>query len=575
MMKTVKILILLSLIFNSLSAGKEVDLYNMQISNYIGIVANKVGKNIILNDDVDGYIDFSIQKNLEVEDLYPLLLSILKVKNYTLFENDLGQLEITAIDKEKAKEIAKLKTDEDKIEDNKNYLLVKVIELKPEQITKISTKISHFVTRDGSFIVDRERNLIIIYDYTEHLKTLERFIESAQNENERVIEFINLKYAKTSDVIKNIEKLSTLLLKGESIKIIPDDIKNSLVLVSSRKNINIIKPYIKRFDVVNRVTAKKTKVFSLKFLNHKRAFEILNEIFANNKNIKITSDSYSNSIIVFASEKEVNDIGNILSNLDVQKKQVYIKIKILEINENRWQKFKKKNDLITDPLLSGNEFVNLNFLLTDKIFKEIPLNKFKNLKNLISNKNIEHQEINSSNADLATPPQNYMLASTFALLNLAKALNIISEPTILSISNEDISINIDETSNSAFFKNIGIDLKMTPIVLNNDRVKLQIAIKLKNSNNEEEKMVKRDIETNVVLGNAESLIMNGLKNNFKENNFFDSDDRANLMLVLTPYIIDKNISITEFEEKLAKLNRLENQYVQDIKKLINAIQEQK
>ncbi len=552
-----RIILILLLSFNLAFGSKKINLENMLISDYINIVVNNMNKNIMLNDDMDGEIDFILKKNrkLTKNDFYPLLLDILKSRGYFIKNSDLGYLEVVILDEKKL-----LSTNA-----NKDNLLTKIIDIKEETIEEIVTKVEHLLSKDAKMIINSNLNLIILSEYSENFKHIEQLIGSIQNENEVIAQFINLKYAKASDVIDNIKKLLKLLFKNEKVEIISDEIRNSLILISARANIYKLKPYVKKFDVINKITTKKASVFPLKSLNHNNALNILKTIFSENKKIKITSDSSSNSIIAFASEKELQYITDILYKLDKQKEQVYIKIKILEINEDRWSSFRKKYKLVTNPFLSGNNFINLNLLLTEKIVNEVSnyttQNKLYDIKNLLNNSS----DLNKSKLNFNIP-QNYLLASTLSLLDSANALNIVLEPTILSLSNEEVSLNIDEIKNSNIFKETNLKLKITPRVLNSKKVKFDIDIKFKNID------IKRDINTKVILGSSESLIINGLKSDFIKKSFLNLSDNINLMIILTPYIIEKDKTITEFEKELSISNKLEGEYVQSVLNLLKAVE---
>lgn len=551
-MRIIKILLLTLFTFNLTFASSKIDLNSMYLTNFITIVANSVNKNIILNTNLEGELNFQLKHKLSKDELYILLIDILKTRGYRIEEKNLGYLELVST--------------KERVNSN-NKLITTVIEVKPKTIEESISNTAHLLSKDGKMVVNRDLNLMIFSEYFENLQTIKKIVGSIQNEDEVIAEFINLKYAKTSDVIENLKKLLNLLFRDEKVEIIGDEIRNSIILISARKNIYKLKPYIKRFDVVNRVTTKKVKVFSLKSLNHNRALDILNSIFPKNEDIKITSDSSSNSIIVFASERELQYIEDILFNLDKQREQVYIKVKILEINEDRWSSFKEKYKLLNNPSLSGNDFVNLNLLITKRVINEIASYSSKaklyDVESLISNR-----DLNNSKENLNIP-QSYLLASSLSLLNLANAIDIVSEPTMLSLSNEEVLIDIHKIENSDTFDKIGVKLKIIPRVLNDKRVKLEVSIKFKNKI--ESKSETRDINTNVVLGDSESLIVNGLKSDFIEKSFFDISDRKNLMIILTPYILGKEQSITEFEEELSHLNKLESEYAQRVINLLKSI----
>jgi len=196
------------------------------------------------------------------------------------------------------------------------------------------------------------------------------------------------------------------------------------------------------------------------------------------------------------------------------------------------------------------------------------------------------------------------LGATINFLKQNEAVDVVSEPSILCINNTKSSIYVGETKSfktgqttndtgtSESFKreDIGLKLEVKPRISNN-KVILELNTILEDAKESSTTInldtSKKEVKTSVILNNGESVVIGGL---IKSKNFqveskipilgdipilgtlFKNEkyinDKINLVVVITPYIILKDTSLTLVKNKVDDLNILENEYMNNILKKI-------
>ncbi|HRF57784.1 MAG TPA: type II secretion system protein GspD, partial [Campylobacterales bacterium] len=192
------------------------------------------------------------------------------------------------------------------------------------------------------------------------------------------------------------------------------------------------------------------------------------------------------------------------------------------------------------------------------------------------------------------------IGAAISLLSDENAANLLSEPSLLCINNQESSIYVgktvpiitqstigatttDLTKNSYTRQDIGLMLKVKPRLSTDNKVSLSVEAKLEDvlpqSSVGLPSTTKRELKTTAILSNGEPVIIGGLikdddKNGASKVPFFgdipfignlfkyneSSKDKINLVVILTPYIVDKSSDLAALRGKLNELDRLQNDY---------------
>ena len=157
----------------------------------------------------------------------------------------------------------------------------------------------------------------------------------------------------------------------------------------------------------------------------------------------------------------------------------------------------------------------------------------------------------------------------------------------ISISSGSVSTGgLTGVTNSFKREDVGLTLKIKPRVSSRDKVTLEVETILEsidslgNSTTGEQPVTsKQEVKTQVILRHAESVIIGGLVKNTSVDNvskvpllgdipylgaLFRStstdDQETNLVVVLTPYVIDKSENLSELQKQLGYVAKLQKEY---------------
>ena len=303
---------------------------------------------------------------------------------------------------------------------------------------------------------------------------------------------------------------------------------------------------------------------------------------------KITIDKQNNTILLYGQKNTLDDLAKLIKQLDKAKSQVYVKVKIIELN----------NDLLNE--------VGIKYGILGGRIHNGGLYTFSSSLNK-GNASL----LNSTNFNLKIPNIKSFLSlgASLSLLNKTYALNILSQPSILCINNKESSIYVGDTVSiqtgttttsggniTSTYKrqDIGLLLKVKPQISNSYKVTLDIHVILEgikniNANNTNPNTSKKEIITTAIVNNGESIILGGLLEQKNEKtieklpllsdipllgelfkNKLHSKQNKNLVIIVTPYIIPKSKNLTYIRNELAKLQIIEDQYLENIiKDLLN------
>jgi len=344
-------------------------------------------------------------------------------------------------------------------------------------------------------------------------------------------------------------------------------------------------------DARDETIANTTHVIPLKNADAKSLVTTLNTILGKmvlmpgQQPPSIASDDTTNSLIVITSDELFKSLESTIHELDRDRQQVYVRAKIIEISEKKSEELGIKYGL-SGGKLGSNGLFTFNSLLGDGTTSAISLDPL--LLGAIS---------------LPSLTSGIALGANISLLNSNGAANILSEPSILCIDNQESSIYVGKTESISSGttlgvgitqqnytrQDIGLTLKIKPRLSNDNKVLLGVTAKLEdiepNSIADRPSTTKREVLTSAIVNNGESVIIGGLirekidETNSKVpflgdipvlGNLFKNKatnrDKINLVIILTPYIIEKSSDLNTLRAQLSELDALQERYIANITK---------
>ncbi len=594
-MKSISILLLLvSLVFANQNRV-EINFKNLEINEFVKMVSKISDKNILLNSKIAGKVNFISVKPIKKEQVYDLLISVLKNKGYTLIDSKSGYLQVVR-SSDAIKESPPFKG-----ESNLNQIQTDIIGVQNLTAPQMLTQVNFLLSKYGKVAVSKEANSLVITDYPKNLKSIRTLIVKLDSQKKMDIEFYTLENSKVSSVMPKIKSIANSIynqkMQSQKVDLFADEGTNTLILVSKQEIIDELLVHVKNLDKKDAVSERYLKIINLKNSDAKIVAQTLKTIISNKpegndkslkQNLKkptFTADEETNTLVVYASSEELKEILTLIDTLDMPRQQVYVSAKIVEISDDKSRTVGAKYGVAGGVSNSSGLFsftANLGA-------PAVPIADLKGFS-----------------LDIPSITKGLALGATISLLDTNGAANILSEPSLLCVNNLESSIYVgktesiisqgsveasstDVTKNTYSREDIGLTLKVKPRISSDNKVLLDVKVTMEDvvpgSTSGLPTTTKRDVATTAIVKNGESIIIGGLVKN-KEGKTISkvpllgdipilghafrhedtTTDKINLVVILTPYILDKNSDLSNLRDVLAKLNEIETTFTKSVKK---------
>jgi general secretion pathway protein D len=500
----------------------QLSIDGLTISELVKLVSATTKKNIFMSEEVAGTINYSGNKPIGRKDLYRLLQTTLETKGYTLVDTGGGFLNVVKITDAVSMNLPFMQ------KSDIPQMQTQIFTFKYTTAENMGNKIKHFVTKNGKLTFSKDSNSVIVTDFPDTLET--------------------------------------------------------------------IKKAMKMIDVKDEASANSTYVIGLKNADSKQMVATLNTIISKMTLVpgqqppSIASDDATNSIVIIASEVLYKSLESTIKSLDSDRQQVYVRARIIEISERKSYEVGLKYGM-SGGRVGSNGLLTFNSALGDGSTGAVSLAPALLAK-----------------ISIPTFTSAIALGVNIALLDNNGAANILSEPSILCIDNQESSIYVGKTesissgttvtgtglSQENFTRqDIGLTLKIKPRLSNDNKVLLGVTTKLEdiepNSDPSRPSTTKREVVTSAIVNNGESVIIGGLIREKHDDvdskipffgdipvlkylfsNKGESSEKINLVIILTPYIIGKSENLTTLRAQLSELDAVEQQYVNEVTKKLEA-----
>ncbi|EDM23418.1 type II and III secretion system protein:NolW [Caminibacter mediatlanticus TB-2] len=575
-MKLIKILFLTIIILN---AKVNLNFQNLDINDFIKMVAKITNKNILITQPISGKVNFVSVKPIDEKEVYSILLNILRSRGYTIIKDN-GFLKVIR-ESQAIKEGPQLNPHFDQIQTN-------IIKLNNIPVRNAFNAVAYLKSNYGRIVINSDKNMLIVTDYPSNLKVIKEVLKRIDSKETKSLRNITLNNTSIDKVYPKLNQIATTLFNTKiySYKIIPNDVSNSIILVGQKNVVYKLARVVKSLDVKPKQLNQITKVITLKNSDATNIAKILQNIVKTKykKNPpSITLDKETNSIIILATPEQIETIKTIINALDTPKEQVYVKARILEISNTKAAQIGNRLGLY-----AGSGTTSGLYTLSANLGG--PAIAF---------------DVASLGLTIPTIKQGIALGATLDLLETYGAAKKLSEPSILCINNTPSTIYVGKTvsvltgkttstttSESYTRQDIGLTLKVKPRIDSDNKVALNVDAVIEDllpgSPVNMPITSKRTINTTTIVRNGQSIIIGGLVRDNKDITLNKvpllgdipilgalfrhkqiNKDKTTLVIVLTPYIVKKSDDLEKLRSTLVKLNELEKKFVKNLKKKLN------
>ncbi len=622
-MKFIKITVGLLLALTMHINAEKVDLKfnNLNISDFIKMVAKVTGKNILIDGEIKGKINFVSNKPIEKSELIPLATAILETKRMTLVNK--GSYYVVIKSTTAPGEGLSVSSH---ISRGDGTMKTVIFQLSNVNSAVIRTKIKPLLHKSAKIISFKKNNLLSITAYPSTLKSIKELIDKIESEKAKESKIIRLQNARVKDIYPNVQNMSKALFPqdiiSEKVSVMQDIGSNAIILVGKRDNIQQLVRYIEQLDLKGEANLQKMHVIPLKNSNVEEMEKILTKIvpqmtgasnLSSNPPIGkggkplpkavIASDIERNALIVLANEEQYQNIYDTVQQLDVEKSQVYIQAKIVEVNTNLAESIGMKYGF------NGGSITSNGLYSIAANAGAAPLALSSSLLGFLNNTTTQFD--NNGNAYTSNSrafefssgiSKVFSLGATLDLLKQNGAAQILSKPSVLATNNKESSIYVGRTQsiltqaqqstqgassviNNYSREDIGITLKVKPRLSSNNKVSLDIETTIEDilpgsgTSADRPTTTKRSVKTSAIVNHAETIILGGLIKSSDGKSISkvpilgdipiigrlftskgNSGSKVNVVIYITPYIIKKSSDLTSLRQNLDELEAIQQQY---------------
>ena len=534
---------------------------DVEISEFLNIMSQLIGKNIVTDEKVRGKITISSAKKVPVSEAFDIMKSILEVKGLAVVET--GSLIKVIPIKEAIRKNVEIIVDGKKKDMTlkQDRTITFILGIEHAEAAEIASALKSLKSKFTDIVVYQPLNIIIFSGTATEIDGLIKISRALDRQA----------LGEEGDMPRHGGNIHVVHLENASAEELAEVL--SRIPFSETAKINTA-PITKRTVRNSRKTSRVTGTQATKS-SQKQKFSII-------------ANRDTNSLIITATPDEFREIRRIIRELDIVREQVLIEALIIEVSaDNGW-------GFGIDWMLGGQSgshmFGGSSIMGTPPNYSSPP--------------GLEDKKVA---LPLASGFQLGYLSDTailgYALLNATgsdRNFNILSTPQILTVDNQEAELNVGEEipvatnnriseSGTQFYtydyKPVGIKLKITPHITKKQHITMDLYQEVNSVLGQTTdptvppKLGKRDIKTRVTVFDGKTVVVGGLISNNKTVEevkvpvlgdipllgwFFKRKtveySKTNLLVFITPHIVtrkEKLESITRQKRKVQ--DRLKNQ----------------
>lgn len=572
------------------------------------LMSELTGKNIVLDDKVKGNITILSSQEVSVNEAWELFKSALRSYGYDVVNMD----SFFKIVPRKDGTTERTRFYSEANVHSEDYL-VAVVAIKNVDPNHIAAALRGFVTDVGSIVPHSPTKTLLIADDAHNVKRLIKIAQHLDNRQQRAfVKTYTLKYAPSDNVFQSLKDIYKPETKG--IQLSNYNINNSIVAFGSLDQLKELEKIIEQLD--KRPDNRETRRFRVSYLQHANSEEIakiISEMLKAGSEVekrvtpqrpnaaappegepasrtfistKVSSDQDTNSLIMYLTDTEYEEVNQLISRLDTPRKQVLVSAVIAEVSLKRLQSTGANWQVVSEDG-AGAAFGGGKSL--EQIYQTLASGNF-----ILGGIGQDNRVINIGGRKVEFPD----VFALISFLNEDNDFNLLSAPRILTLDHKESTINVGSIVPFATgvkfdangqpivtydYKDIGLTLKVTPHVSQGKFVKMEVNQKIQDVTEYIQQNLgaigyvvpvvsTREIDTNITVGDSQTIIIGGLvstrtietikkvpllgdipilgtlfKNQQKE------DAKTTLFVFLTPHIIESPQTLVDITEKYQHL----------------------
>jgi len=621
-MKLTKIVLSILLVISTFSQAQEetvdVNFRDLNVKDFVEMVSKITHKNILIDVDLKGKINFVSQEPIKKSSLIPLANSILGSKGYTIVDQgDFYKVVKGATAAGEGLDVSSTVEGE--------TMKTVMFPLKNSNAAVIRAKIKPLLHKNAKVISFKENNVLAITATPRTLRSISKLISAVEERGVKRSTVIKLRHASVKDVFTNAQNMAKKIfpqtIESEKVDIFKDEATNSIILVGKAENTHRMIRYIKQLDMEGEDQTQKMYVIRLKNSNVEEMEKIMSKLVSQMNNVAmkkpkkggpppskamVVSDIERNALIILATGEQIKNIRDTVRRIDIPKVQVYVKAKIVEVDSNMAEQVGLKYGMNGGTITSSGLFTLAGNMGASALQMSPALLGFLNMNNTTTIYNDDGNPIGTETNPafkFDSTDKAFALGAKLDLLERNGAAHLLSEPSVLCTNNKEAEIYVGQTMsiltqgqqsttgvsnivNNYSREDIGLTLKVKPRLSSNNQVTLEVETTIEDLDPSSEQVAdrptttKRTVKTNAIVKNGEMIILGGLikrvggkgtskvpflgeipvLGNLLFTHKSDVEREQNVVIYLTPYIVRKSGDLQKLKQMLSELEEVQGRY---------------
>ncbi|MFP5439939.1 MAG: type II secretion system secretin GspD [Gammaproteobacteria bacterium] len=535
----------------------SINLRDADIRAFIDQVSAMTGKTFVVDQRVKGKITVIAPQPMSSATVYQVFLSVLSVNGFAAVPT--GRVVKIVPDGNAKQDSIPLDTSE---KPSGDAMITRVIAINNSSAAELVPVLRPMVPQSGHLAAVPGANVLVVTDHGENIARLEQVLARIDGADAEELEVVQLQHAWVGDVL---DMLGTFVsgdgakgaaasarqggnsLSAGRVRIVADERTNRLILRGDAAARERIRTLVKTLDVQAEANTGSVQVIRLRHAEAKKTAELLKGMIdgggstassagkdaggaaallnAVGGKVAIQADESLNALVIRAEPSIMQQIKAVVSQLDVRRAQILIEAAIVEVGGStgkdlgvQWASGDPDSGLV------GTNFSTAGRSLNDIAATIISPATSSGLAEGVTVAGGKR----ASNGDI-------QFAGVLQALASNANVNLLSTPSVLTLDNQEASIVVGEnvpfitgssTATGSGVANpfttikredVGIQLKVTPTMIDDENVKLVInqevsSVKPSEKGVQSSDIItsKRSIATTVLAGNRQTVVLGGL-----------------------------------------------------------------
>ncbi len=603
--------------------GVSLDFKDIELADLIQTVSELTGRNFIYDETVRGKVTIISPRPLSLEEAYQLFLTVLNVKGFTVVPS--GKMNKIVATKDAKESNLPTYVDGERARTGEQYV-TRLVPLQNVDATLLATTVlTPLIPKTSNVVAYPPTNTLIITDSAANIERLVQIVHQLDTATAvDQLTVFSLAYAdanETAQILNQVlaqaastprrARAAVPAAAGASVsRIIPYPRTNKLVVMGSEDDLVTIRTVIDQLDQKAAQERSNIKVYYLENADAETLAKTLNEILTGIKTqarqarpavagqaaptaplasepVTITADKPTNALIINSSPEDYEILQQIVKQLDVKRKQVFVEALVLELSMDATQRLgaslQGAASIDGESLVFGTSNLNtgpVGLAQATSATQGVPNLLGQSIEGILLGGLFNPVTVTGLDGNPVTVP------ALSALIDVSRRdadVNILSAPRLLTSDNEEAEIivgsnvpiitsRLTDTGGSTGLaqsvtierKDVALTLRFTPQITEGNLVRLNVLQEITDLsptsvgdvNEVGPTLTKRLVRNTVLAENGRTVVLGGLIGNnvqetvtktpllgdipglgwlFKRKS--TTSRKTNLLLFITPHII--------------------------------------